>query len=1537
MGAVFVKILNMSLTAGWIVLAVLLVRFLLKKKAPKALFPILWALVAVRLVCPFSFESSFSLIRNPEPVEQTELPDDFFSRAEQPEEKSSQEKTSQEMEVPGTNVEKTPISMEGMSSTDIVEALPGENKGFAETKPDETSPGSESKPVAGGPEPVELPEELPPGVEYVEFETPEMRPSASGDEEGIGTVEKTPVSVTYNEVGENGSNFSVKRTDLFAIAAIIWLSGIGIMLLYTAISYIWIYRRVKESAPLTDKVRICDRIDSPFVLGIIKPRIYLPSDINITDREYVLAHEKAHLKRFDHIWKPLGFLLLSVYWFHPLLWVAYILLCKDIEYACDEKVIKEWGAEQKKTYSTALINCSVSRKMISACPLAFGENGVKGRVKSVLHYKKPAFWVLIASVLVCVVMAVCFLTNPKGKEETPEVTPTPEVTDDTENTPGAEISSSGVKAGDIISFGSYEQDNVFDNGKEPIEWLVLDVFDGKATLLSKYGLDAKPYHTTKEAVTWETSAIRSWLNTEFYEAAFTEKEMKQILDTKLENPNNPLYGTVGGANTTDKIYLLSAEEVVETFKTEDNGYLSVYYDYFSKGCITGATAYAKEQGAWEVKDGETVGCGWLLRTPGEEADRVSRVTAGGNLDYCAEADYGSMSIRPAIRVELSGADYKVIQEAEYPTDGTYMTRSARWKDVVPLSEAKAGYLVEFGSYEQDNRTGNGAEAIEWYVLEVKNGKALLLSRYILAELPYHERRENVTWEDCTLRKWLNEEFYRTAFTEEEKRRVIPTLLENVRNPWNLNAGYEYTEDKVFLPAIEDVLYGEYSSDINYPEELTYSFDGYFLTDTERKAKITAYGRNKETAGNAFYWWLRGNSHLSFIPSLLPVQEECYRTSWISSDGKFADNGMVEEKSGVRPAIWVEIDDTLSGNTSIENSPNPGTASGTEDGATLAECLPERYSYEEVKRVFLAFINHQAYLYPSEYPQEAYTCTYEVYVTTESKMKRVYLKTVLKGEDVWFLCNPDVYLEEASPITVRRMSSETMRYMLTDKAVTYLGSDTIQIPAVTKPEYHKGSDTDMTQYKTSIELIYDILSENGFRQKSGYEDYLKLEVWISEFDMEKKLYPHAYVIINGSMVYETVFDDYKGLYQRFTEDNYTKQDPVEDQYGELLYTREVFDGRSIKPVSSLDEAQFDRVKECASLHYVYQKEFTKTIEIDGETVTVPEKNLAINDEYQVGIAFVPQYTFSHVTHYNIYRSEDGGKSWFLIAEDYTETAGAIASILIPTRKHIVCYFALNGVTVQSHCILSEDGGATWSSPLQASKPNSSITDPQIGSSVVFGTYEQDGDYSNGNEPLEWIVLDRVKDKALLLTKYTLVDYSYYDKYSSEAWRGSEIRRWLHEYFYVEAFSKEERDCIIKTTNENPDNAYTEVDGGETTEDYVFLLSMDEVLFGKSSDGKPYFRDDAFRVTVPTAEAVGRNILYPSIYGYVWLEKEDGTTPEERWRGVNNEWWLRTPGGTEWRAATVTKEGSLSVPGEDGTLYNVVGTRPAIWVDVTKIPQ
>ena len=311
MAAVFLKLLNLSISASWLVLAVLVLR-LVSKRSPKWMNVLLWGIVALRLVLPFSVESALSLIPSAETVSPAAV-----------------------------QFDPAPTITSGVSIIDNA-----------------------------------------------------VNPSLSEHFAAVPTMSVNPLYV-WTE-----------------IAGWVWLIGLGAMLLYALVSYLRLRRRVSVSLPIQDHIYLCDAISSPFILGVVKPHIYLPSGLDEVQRQNVLAHEQAHLARRDHWWKPLGFALLAVYWFNPVLWLAYTLLCRDIELACDERVIRTMDESAVKTYSTVLLACSMPRKAVITCPLAFGEVGVKERVKNALHYKKPAFWVVAASVTVCIVVAVCFLTNP---------------------------------------------------------------------------------------------------------------------------------------------------------------------------------------------------------------------------------------------------------------------------------------------------------------------------------------------------------------------------------------------------------------------------------------------------------------------------------------------------------------------------------------------------------------------------------------------------------------------------------------------------------------------------------------------------------------------------------------------------------------------------------------------------------------------------------------------------------------------------------------------------------------------------------------------------------------------------------------------------------------------------------------------------------------------------------------------------------------------------------------------------------------------
>lgn len=310
MEQVFLELFNMSVSAGWVILAVLVLRLLLKR-APKNTRMILWAVVGFRLVCPFSLESALSLI----PSTQTIAPEALY------------------------------------------DPLPEVNSGI-------------------------------PAVNEV------VNPVFSESFAADVTASVNPLQVALT------------------VAGYVWIIGMAAMALYGIISYAVLRRKVAASVRLRENIWLSDHVPTPFILGWIKPRIILPSDMPEDLYEPVIAHERAHLKRGDHWIKLAGFVLLCVYWFHPLVWAAYILLSRDIELACDERVIRQMETDEKKAYSEALLAYGIKTHRIVACPLAFGEVGVKQRIKAVLHYKKPTLWIIIAAVVALSILTVCFLTNP---------------------------------------------------------------------------------------------------------------------------------------------------------------------------------------------------------------------------------------------------------------------------------------------------------------------------------------------------------------------------------------------------------------------------------------------------------------------------------------------------------------------------------------------------------------------------------------------------------------------------------------------------------------------------------------------------------------------------------------------------------------------------------------------------------------------------------------------------------------------------------------------------------------------------------------------------------------------------------------------------------------------------------------------------------------------------------------------------------------------------------------------------------------------
>ena len=310
MDAVFSKLVSLSLLANWLIVAVIFLRALLRK-APWRIVCMLWAIVALRLILPFSIES--------------------------------------------------PVSMVPMTTTVIQEAV----------------------------------------------DTTLIHP------------EPVPSGAAQAQIPENQKAIAESSQPQVSAFPIVWCIGLCCMLGYFLFSYIRMRHLVMEAIPERAGIWICDAVTTPFILGFIRPRIYLPSGLCGPAKAHVIAHEQSHLSRKDHWWKPLAYVFLSVYWFDPFVWIAYFLVCRDIEFACDEMVISHLGLAEKKAYSAALLDCSGGKRLVLACPVAFGETAVVRRVRNILNYKKPRFWVVLVSAVAILATAIGFLTVPK-KQAAPD-------------------------------------------------------------------------------------------------------------------------------------------------------------------------------------------------------------------------------------------------------------------------------------------------------------------------------------------------------------------------------------------------------------------------------------------------------------------------------------------------------------------------------------------------------------------------------------------------------------------------------------------------------------------------------------------------------------------------------------------------------------------------------------------------------------------------------------------------------------------------------------------------------------------------------------------------------------------------------------------------------------------------------------------------------------------------------------------------------------------------------------------------------------
>ena len=759
------------MAASWLIAALLLLRPLLKKLAPKWVLCALWALVAVRLVCPVALQSDLSVYR---------------------------------------------LAGDAVQSSGQVTYF--QDTGFC---------GDVRY----------RPATLLPGVSAETPSTPDSTvPDATTAADAIPQPQTPARSVDMN------------------LPSILWAVGIYVMLMLALAGYLSLREDVAASIPLEGNVYLCDSIKSPFILGMFRPCIYLTSGMDEAARVCVLRHERAHLRRGDHLWKPLGFLLLAVYWYNPLVWAAYILFCRDMELACDERVIRDMAAEERAAYSQALLDCSRGRHWVAACPLAFGEVGVKTRVKAVLWYKKPAFWAVLAAVVVCAVVAVCFLTNPNGTEN-----------EESDQSPASYQNVALVAyQTDTVTLTGYAGDVETTSGStlgkllSNADWIFLR--EGRAD-------DGTDEDYTILAQVNDDTALR------FYAAAPGESTVKITAgdESRWYNMGEMGCADVRRALTQTDTLLLKLAAQAEEMDTFDMTWAYGDTLYTDNGIPAPVLTRFLRSEVWQ---------------PIESIDEASFQLAalleiGDSTLYFYEdtLERNNLSFSVSNVIVSSGGAEHVYSIAD-SSFRDWLESDARYLG----QTGKEPETVLFGSYEQDGDAANGKEPIEWLVLARDGDKALLLSKYALDHqsfMPFYEPvTEPFTWESCSLRQWLNSTFLNAAFSAEEQRRLLTATVITAPGGRKGSENPFTTEDRVFLLSDTEVY-------------------AYFSSEAATVTDYTAYALSEDPwAGNATapapaIWWLRttdGGNHPDSVYTRGGVGEGAR-----SYEGEY-----------VRPAIWVDM-------------------------------------------------------------------------------------------------------------------------------------------------------------------------------------------------------------------------------------------------------------------------------------------------------------------------------------------------------------------------------------------------------------------------------------------------------------------------------------------------------------------------------------------------------------------------------------------------------------------------------------------------------
>ncbi len=487
MEKLFLTVLNLSVTASYLVVAVIVARWLLRK-TPKSIVCYLWLLVGIRLICPFSVESAFSLLPKQPAFDNRQIfwnsqnendtdgtnansfnaeamnPDNLFPDKIDPD--SSEKNSLNQGNVNQDNTNQDKENQDNMNQDNMNQDNANQDSMNQDSINQDSTNQDSMNQDSMNQDSMNQDSMNQDSMNQDTMNQDSMnQDSMNQDSMNQDSMNQDTMNKTGIRQSDSTQAITMFLPKIYRIASYFWIAGILVMFVYFVVSWRRVQSKVRTAIPMDlagTKYYQCDNISSPFLFGIVKPRIYVPSHIAKQELSYVLRHETAHRQRRDYMVKPISYLLLMVYWINPILWAAYILLCRDIELACDEQVVKEMGTDCKKAYSQALLTYSVSRSSIAACPVAFGEIGVKQRVKNILNYKKPTFWVFLAAAAAGIVITVCFMTKPKMQDTTDKNIA--ENTDNHENFATAENNKHNV-SNNNKNIGNTENPKITENNK----------------------------------------------------------------------------------------------------------------------------------------------------------------------------------------------------------------------------------------------------------------------------------------------------------------------------------------------------------------------------------------------------------------------------------------------------------------------------------------------------------------------------------------------------------------------------------------------------------------------------------------------------------------------------------------------------------------------------------------------------------------------------------------------------------------------------------------------------------------------------------------------------------------------------------------------------------------------------------------------------------------------------------------------------------------------------------------------------------------